>query len=332
MAEGGEEFQSQQKETVFGKGEKIPRVVEGSVVRPAGQVGNWFDQEMPYEELVDNIRGVVERARARHRPTAPEPFNSAEWLGEELIETVNKHQDNAEERQRYSDLLTAWDALAYTRYTDGSDGSFKWSETVRRRLENQVQDTKQTSLTLPPQGVKALDAIAEVAGIPREKGEATIDLTPFTQRYSWRQESTWFDQERPYEEVVGDMRQLVARTQAKYPQSATEPFNSAAAFGVYLEKLAVQEFPDQQRYIDLYVAWGALAHTRYPVNSRHQIDQEYARSQVESHVRHSGRISLTMPPEIARVLDAMAEVAGIPRKRGETTIDLTPFVRPNNKS
>jgi hypothetical protein len=40
--------------------------------------------------------------------------------------------------------------------------------------------TGKTSITLPPKGVKLFDAMAEVAGIPRKRGEATIDLTPFT--------------------------------------------------------------------------------------------------------------------------------------------------------
>jgi hypothetical protein len=293
----------------------------------AGSRTSWFDQEMPYEVLVENIQHLVDRARTSHRPTAPDPFNPAEWLGEEILVMAREHQNSAEEQQRYGDLLNAWDALAYTRYTSGSGSSMKWSESARRRLENYVHDSKQTSLTLPPSSSKALDAMAEVAGIPRKKGEATIDLTPFTKRNSWRQESTWFEPEMPYNELVGEMRQQVARAQASHPQDAPQPFSPAAAFGANLERLAAQEYPDQQRYIDLSVAWDALAYPHYPTEIGVQRDKEWGRSRVESHVNFYNRTSFTLPPESTRVLDAMAEAAGLPRKRGEATIDLTPFAK-----
>src|SRR2546425_5008699 len=98
MAEGG----GGQKEAPLSAGASgsgTSRIVEGSSVRPTGQThrrveggrqhvpqqpsgqsGNWFDQEMPYEELVGNIRVVVERARAKHPKNARKPFNTAEWL------------------------------------------------------------------------------------------------------------------------------------------------------------------------------------------------------------------------------------------------------------
>jgi hypothetical protein len=43
-----------------------------------------------------------------------------------------------------------------------------------------VAVTKQSSLTLLPQAVTLLDAMAQVVGIPYKLGEATIDLRPFT--------------------------------------------------------------------------------------------------------------------------------------------------------
>lgn len=291
---------------------------------PRGRT-SWFEQEMPYEVLVENIQHLVDRARANHRPTDPDLFNPAEWLGVEIQDMANEHQGSAEEQRRYGDLLNAWDALAYTRYTSG--GSVRWSESVRHRLENYVRDTKQTFLTLPPPSSKVLDAMAEVAHIQRKQGETTIDLTPFTER-GWRQESTWFEPERPYDELVGEMRQIAARAQANYP---TEPLSPAAAFGNNLQRLAAAIYPDQQRYIDLSVAWDALAYTHYPDASDKDVrDKDWARSQAESHVDLSKQTSLTLPPESVRVLDAMAEAAGLPRTRGEATIDLSPFIRPND--
>ena len=75
------------------------------------------------------------------------------------------------------DLQTAWDALYYTRYP--AEGG-EWSKWVRAELETRVSFMKQSSLTLPPKSVTLLDAMAEAAGLPRKRGEATIDLSSFT--------------------------------------------------------------------------------------------------------------------------------------------------------
>jgi len=195
-----------------------------------------------------------------------------------------------------------------------------------------VQDTNQTSLTLPPQSVKVIDAMAEVAGIPRKQGDATIDLSPFTQRDTWRQEDNWFEPEKPYEELVEDMRALVQQGRADYPETDTKPFNPAAWLGWYLQGLAEREAVGQQRYGDVKTAWDALAYTYYPAEGGAQRDRELARWQLEGYVSYTNQTSLILPPESAKVLDAMAEVAGIPRKRGEATIDLSSFATPSGNN
>jgi hypothetical protein len=42
--------------------------------------------------------------------------------------------------------------------------------------------------------------------------------------------------------------------------------------------------------------------------------------------------AITLPPRSVMLFDAMAEAAGLPRKRGEATIDLTPFATPHSTS
>lgn len=160
------------------------QVGEGSVrsAVPA-RTPSWYEQELPYEALVSIIRRLVEEARARHRqghpdgPFSPnEPFEPAEWLGWYLHQEASKDNDLREGHHPRYDLVNAWDALYYTRYP--AEGG-QWSHYTRSLLETHVEMTQQTSLTLPPKSVTLLDAMAEAAGLPRKRGEATIDLTPF---------------------------------------------------------------------------------------------------------------------------------------------------------
>src|SRR6266487_6450939 len=149
---------------------------------PASAPG-WFEQDIPYEALVGNIRRLVEQARERHQRghpdasfSAQEPFEPAEWLGWYLRDEVGRVKNASEAQYQLHDLATAWDALYYTRYPGEGGG---WSEMVKGLLEARVDQTKQPSLTLPARSVTLLNAMAEAAGLPRKRGEATIDLTPF---------------------------------------------------------------------------------------------------------------------------------------------------------
>jgi hypothetical protein len=160
------------------------QVVEGSSKSPVTtSAPGWFEQDMPYEVLVDTLGHLIQQARERHQrghPDAPfranEPFEPAEWLGWYLRKEVGRHVDGSETQRQIFDLATAWDALYYTRYPSDNGG---WSEMVRGLLEASVDQTKQTAITLPGRSVTLLDAMAEAAGLPRQRGEATIDLTPF---------------------------------------------------------------------------------------------------------------------------------------------------------
>ncbi len=160
-------------------------VVEGSVNQPApAKTPGWFEQDMPSEVLVASLRQLIQQARERHQrgnPDAPfrstEPFEPAEWLGWYLHKEVGRHTNGSQTQQQIFDLATAWDALYYQRYPSDNGG---WSEMVKGLLETRVDQTKQTALTLPGRSVTLLDAMAEAAHLPRKRGEATIDLTPFT--------------------------------------------------------------------------------------------------------------------------------------------------------
>jgi hypothetical protein len=145
---------------------------------------NWFEQDMPYEVLVGAIRQLIGQARDRQQqghPDGPfdpkEPFEPAQWLGWYLNQQAFRDNDLREGLHPRYDLATAWDALYLTRYP--AEGG-EWGKYMRSLLEAHVEKTKQTSLTLPARSVTLLDAMAEAAELPRKRGEATIDLTPFT--------------------------------------------------------------------------------------------------------------------------------------------------------
>ena len=159
---------------------------EGSVGSPVpASVPGWFEQDMPYEVLVGQIDQLVKRARGRHPdPATPfrqeDPFNAAEWLAWHL-QRLSQHQ--GEHQEEYMNVWRAWQALSYDRYT-GKEGyagaaGIPSKNLARGDLELYVAVTKKTSLSLSPKTVTLLDAMAQVVGIPRKRGEATIDLTPF---------------------------------------------------------------------------------------------------------------------------------------------------------
>jgi hypothetical protein len=74
--------------------------------------------------------------------------------------------------------LIAWDALAHTRYAAKSE----FRRIAIAEIEEYVQATNNESIILHPKAVKFINAMAEVAGVPRKRGENTIDLRPFAKR------------------------------------------------------------------------------------------------------------------------------------------------------
>jgi hypothetical protein len=175
------DFSSAKSDQVVGS-----RVVEGSVQSAVpARAPSWFEQDMPYEVLVGQIDHLVEWARARHpdpaTPFRPEdPFNAAEWLAWHL-QRMSQHA--GEHQKEFMNVWRAWQALSYERFTGkqgySGEAGIPAKNVTRGELELYVAVTKKPSLTLSPKAVTLLDAMAEVVGIPRQRGEATIDLTPF---------------------------------------------------------------------------------------------------------------------------------------------------------
>ncbi len=133
----------------------------------------WYEQDIPHEQLVAALRHFMEKESARWE-TPIHQFPTAEWLGDELSTQAARAVNlNApiEEQTFFSELSIGWHAFAYGQYGESGRGM------ARMEIEEYMQATGSTFVTLPPKAVKLFDAMAEVAEIPRQRGEATVDLT-----------------------------------------------------------------------------------------------------------------------------------------------------------
>lgn len=205
MAEGiGENESLPQEQDQAGSRALVERpgneVASGKKAVPA-QAPSSYNQELPYEVLVDNFTRLVGQARERHRqghPDGPfsanEPFEPAEWLGWHLRKEAGNGIYQGEAQRQLMDLWVAWDALYHTRYPAENGG---WRNMVRSELEFRAGQMRQPAITLSPRSVTIVDAMAEAAGLPLKRGEAIIDLTPFA-----RPEETTHSQPRENKSIT----------------------------------------------------------------------------------------------------------------------------------
>ena len=163
-----------------GSGEAGSREVQTS--RGVPQEQPWHEQEIPHEQLVATLRHFMEKESARWK-TPIHQFPTAEWLGDELDTQAERSANSdapLEEQTFFTELKIAWYAFAYPQFGRSLVGI------ARNEIEEHIQATGSTSVILRPKAVKLFDAMAEVAEIPRKRGEATIDLTSFVKRGNTR--------------------------------------------------------------------------------------------------------------------------------------------------
>ncbi len=151
----------------------------------------WYEQDMPYEQLVATLQHFMERARARHFSGHEragwevhlERFPTAEWLADELDTQAERSANSdapPEEQTFFNELKIAWHAYAFPQFGSSLSGI------ARKEIVEYIQATGSTSITLRPKAVKLFDAMAEVAEIPRKRGEDTVDLTSFVNKDATR--------------------------------------------------------------------------------------------------------------------------------------------------
>ncbi len=159
-----------------GSGEAGSREVQVSKGVPQEQ--SWYEQDIPYEQLVATLKHFREKESARWE-TPIHQFPTAEWLSDELDTQAERSANSGaprEEQTFFNELKIAWHAVAYPQFGRSLRGI------ARKEIEEYIQATGSKTVTLRPKAVKLFDAMAEVAQFPRKRGEATVDLTSFGKR------------------------------------------------------------------------------------------------------------------------------------------------------
>lgn len=156
---------------------------------------SWYERDMPHEQLVETLRYFSERARINEYQETREEWSPASWLEWELrTQAVAAYNATAypigvplEEQPLpleelpmamfYRELSIGWKAFAYHKI--GRRNTESYMMEIREDIQNYARVTHSDTMTLHPKAIKLFDAMAEVSGIPRKRGEATIDLRPF---------------------------------------------------------------------------------------------------------------------------------------------------------
>jgi hypothetical protein len=90
----------------------------------------------------------------------------------------------------YSQLLEAWDALAYDRYIPGERNERLAGHVLQARYE--FYDGEVSTVNLSKTQAKIIDALAEVVGIPRGRGQTKIEIPEKLRHYrKWRESSEY---------------------------------------------------------------------------------------------------------------------------------------------
>jgi hypothetical protein len=138
----------------------------------------WYEQDVPHDQLVATLRHFRDKEIVREE-TSIQRFNTAEWLADELDTQAERSANSdvpSEEITFFNDLKIAWFAFAHPQFGKSLSGI------ARKEIGEYIQATGSTSVTLRPKAVKLFDAMAEVAELPRKRGETTVDIASFVKR------------------------------------------------------------------------------------------------------------------------------------------------------
>jgi hypothetical protein len=159
-----------------GGGKTGSREVQTS--RKVPQEQSWYEQDIPHEQIVSTLRHFMAKESARYK-TPIHQFPTAEWLADELDTQAERSANSGAPREEHAffhELKIAWQAVAYPQFGRSLRGI------AGKEIEAYIQSAGSTSVALHPKAVKLFDAMAEVAKIPRKRGQATVDLTAFIKR------------------------------------------------------------------------------------------------------------------------------------------------------
>jgi len=140
--------------------------------RPEPHLQN--QEELPYETLVKRLRAMISENQSVYQSFRFS--NEREALPPETIirSVLEWHADTPGEKGETSFLLrNAWDALNFERYEIGSREAMLAGSTLQ--AYHGATGEESVKLTNPKE-IMMLDAMAEAAGISRERGQADIPI------------------------------------------------------------------------------------------------------------------------------------------------------------
>lgn len=110
-------------------------------------------------------------------------FDPVAWLGDRL--TATTFTDFGQDGEPRLDISLVWDSISYRHIK-----SEKYKETVASTVLTGTALRRKNIAELTPKSVMLIDAMAEAAGIPHQRGQRRFDLLPTPGR---RQEfRTWY--------------------------------------------------------------------------------------------------------------------------------------------
>jgi hypothetical protein len=141
-------------------------------------------EERSHEQLVEAFRNAIRRKQKEWEERgdywSPAHIIQSELFHQAQFRYIRETGEYAEYKKLgefYHPILNAWDVIAYDHYAQGPD---KTGAEVRHiaglSLSQHYQQTGQMVIRLSERQTRILDALAEAADIPHQKGQAAIEI------------------------------------------------------------------------------------------------------------------------------------------------------------
>jgi hypothetical protein len=152
-----------------------------------GQNQNLIEQGTPHEQLVATFRSLIREHQdtyAKLHSIGENPHEPEVLSPETAVRGVldwYAGSANTEMGEHMFTVRSAWDALSYDRYEPGS----REEGLAGSVLQAYYGATREPSIKLThPMQVKVLDALAEAAGVPHQRGQTEIEIPEKLRNYN----------------------------------------------------------------------------------------------------------------------------------------------------
>ena len=167
----------------------------------SGERQRW--SEAPHEQLVEAFRGLIQQERQKapydYAPRPPAIIIAGE-LWNQMLAHASPDPLDKQRAAFYRQIHTAWEIIANEQYEflgRGERSALYPVYEARLHLFNTYTRAKEHHeprpelITLDPLQVKILDALAEAADVPRQRGQAEIEMPQYIREYEDRGFDVW---------------------------------------------------------------------------------------------------------------------------------------------